>query len=251
MRNWIGLSVDKEDLAMKKTGLAVGLVACLLVGTAVAGGTPQTSVGTKQLVFQFTGLSELGLSSYQFSSLGSIVGYVMDDYDFIDLYDMPLYGGGIGFRYFFGEGMAVRPGVNISHASAKIDYVGTDEDPKATINNLAFSLVIERHLPPVHSISPYIGAGVGYDRYSLEVEPFDTMADKGKVTFSSVDVKGVAGFQWYFTDGLSLGGEYLGAFSMGKMQLEVTDDGHTEEAPEVSLTNFYWDAASVYLSVTF
>lgn len=234
---------------MKKTALAVALIGCMLVGTAFAGGSPQTSIGTKQLVFQFHGLSHLGLSSYGFSSMREVIYFASYELD-EDLEDLPLYGGGIGIRYFFGEGLAIRPSINISYASAKADYEGSGTDPKSTATDIAFSALLEKHLPAVHSISPYLGAGLGYDRFKIEDEPYYDW-DKASITLSALDLKGVVGFQWYFTDGMSLGGEYLGSFSMGKVTTESTDGGETEKGPELTFNRFYWDAASVFLSVTF
>lgn len=182
-----------------------------------------------------------------------MMDFLLEESD-IEIDDTPFFGGGIGFRYFFGEGLAIRPGVNISRASFESDDEGEEDDFKATFSNMGFSVLLEKYLPTTHSIAPYVGAGLGYDRYSLEAEPVEEYPyefDKGSVTFSSLDLKGVAGFQWYFTDGISLGGEYLGSFSMGKMASEITDEGKTEDGPEVTLNRFFWDTASVFLSVNF
>ncbi|MFZ1947850.1 MAG: hypothetical protein WAW06_09930 [bacterium] len=215
---------------MKKASLAVVIV-CLIAGAAFAGGTPNTATCTKQLVFHFSGLSDLGLSSYRFSWLDD----VFDDYDLSDYG----YGGGMGFRYFFGEGMAVRPSVNLSYIKLELPDESSYTDPEITATNYGFSVIVEKYLPPIHSIAPYVGAGAGYDRYKYEQSyQVDEVTVSADLTVNSIDLKGVVGFQWYFTEAMSLGGEYVGAFTHA-----------TSDEADITLNAFRWRAASVFLSV--
>jgi opacity protein-like surface antigen len=218
---------------MKKASL-VALAICLVAGAASAGGTPNTATCTKQLVFQFSGLDDLGLSSYRFGGLGDMLGE-FGDYDISDYW----YGGGVGLRYFFREGMAVRPSVNISYAKLELPDQSGYTDIEESATRYGFSVVIEKYLPPIHSIAPYIGAGAGYDHFKYEESAkLDNVKLSADVTASCIDLKALAGFQWYFTDGMSLGGEYVGAFTHA-----------TSDEMDTTLNSFYWDAASVFLSV--
>jgi len=198
---------------MCKTSLVVGLAVCLIAGTALAGGTPETGVGTKQMVFMFHGLDHLGLRSYD---------------------------GGLGFRYFFGEGMAIRPGVNLAYSK---EDLGDDVDAPTT-TDIALSVVLEKYMPAISSVSPYIGFGAGYSRSKSENVP----EQPSVVTESSIEAKAVAGFQWYFTDALSLGGEYTGSFQHCK---ETGEDTEGETLYEWTANTFSWDASHIYFSVRF
>jgi opacity protein-like surface antigen len=215
---------------MRKVSL-VALVVCLMAGAAFAGGTPNTAACTKQLVFHFSGLSDMGLSSYRFSWLDD----VFSDYDLSDYG----YGGGIGFRYFFREGIAVRPSLNISYTKLQLPDESGYTDPEITAANYGFSVVVEKYLPPIHGIAPYLGAGAGYDHYTYEQSyKVDEVTVSSDMTVGSFDLRAVAGFQWYFTEGMSLGGEYVGAFTHA-----------TSDEADITLDSFHWRAASVFLSV--
>jgi hypothetical protein len=70
-----------------------------------------------------------------------------------------------------------------------------------------------------------------------------------KVT--SFNLMAVAGFQWYFTDNISLGGEYSGAFSHSGTKHEDTNAGGITSKSEGSSNAFLWDASRLFLSVGF
>ena len=44
--------------------LAIVLLTCILIGTALAGGTPMTAKGDRQMVFLFDGLCDMRLMPY-------------------------------------------------------------------------------------------------------------------------------------------------------------------------------------------
>jgi opacity protein-like surface antigen len=215
---------------MKKmlTGIAIGVAVCMLAATVLAGGEPTTGIGTKQLVFQFNGLSALGLSSYN--------------------------GAGIGFRYFFAEGMAIRPGVNLDYSKETHKApASTLKDAETKMTHVALSVVLEKYLPTIKSVAPYIGigAGVGYSKDDVIPSQLKAGKDETVETGTSFDLMAVAGFQWYFTDNISLGGEYLGAFSHSGTKLENTDFGGTTSKIEGSTNAFFWNASYLFLSVGF
>jgi opacity protein-like surface antigen len=128
-------------------------------------------------------------------------------------------------------------------------------DEEDSFNRIAFSAVLEKYMPSYHSIAPYVGVGAGYER-SKEVdqdsgEPKDSKQEC-VTTRSAFDVVGVAGFQWFFTEGLSLGGEYSGTFFFGSGKEESTyDAGTTTTTDEYSNSGLTWEAFSVYFSVKF
>jgi opacity protein-like surface antigen len=225
-------AVERRTLAMKKmlAGAAIGVAVCMLAATVLAGGEPTTGMGTKQLVFQFNGLSALGLSSYN--------------------------GGGIGFRYFFADGMAIRPGINVDYS--KDTQKATSDllrDGETTMTHFGFSLVLEKYLPTIKSVAPYVGIGAGFgyskDDLTAPLQP-KTSKEETVETGTSFGLRAVAGFQWYFTDNISLGGEYFGAFTHSGTKDEYTDfGGTTSTTAEGSSNAFDWGASYLFLSVGF
>jgi opacity protein-like surface antigen len=215
-------------LAMCKTSLVIGLAVCLIAGTALAGGTPETGPGTKQLVFMFHGLEHLGLKSYD---------------------------GGLGFRYFLAQGLALRPGVNLALYSETDKALSPGyEDREYAEVSIDGSLVLEKYLSPIHSVSPYVGVGVGFSSYGEAEKPVRTTGSqeetaKGRGAFQGM---ALAGFQWYFTEAMSLGGEYRGSVRFGSCKEEATNSvGAKATTEEGSFFDLSWYAASVFFSVSF
>ena len=95
--------------------VVVVLLVCMLAGVALAGGTPMTAKGDKQMVFRFDGLCDMTLMPYFHPG-----GFPMDCFDgaaeecIEDCYPC---GGGLGFRYFLNDDRAIRVGVNIAIGS--------------------------------------------------------------------------------------------------------------------------------------
>jgi outer membrane protein W len=210
------------------------ILVCLLTmcTAAFAGGTPMTDAGSKQMVFRFSGLSNLGLAPYRTDT----------------------HGAGLGFRYFFNDGLALRKGIYLGWEKDKTEAPSDSyEDAEDTDLTVSVSAMVEKYMASIHSVAPYIGLGVGYTYDKSESQPIRPTGDLRKDTMTNnyIDFMGAAGFQWYFTDAMSLGGEYVGAFSYSSREDKETDpDGDTMTTKGTS-TEFYWYAGSVYLSVHF
>lgn len=114
------------------------------------------------------------------------------------------------------------------------------------------SLIYEKYLPPIHSIAPYLGAGVGFTHASMDyTEPEDGSEEwKEEISGNIIHVMGVLGFQWYFTDGMSLGGEYRPGFHYQTGEVTTTY-GELETKTETSGYALNHRAASVFLGVHF
>jgi len=81
-----------------------------------------------------------------------------------------------------------------------------------------------------------------------EFTPEGGATDKTEYSGSGFGAAAQFGFDWYFTEGLSLGGKYaLGFRSLGEP--EVTSEGETEKGP--SSTAFGISTFSVILNVHF
>jgi hypothetical protein len=231
--------------------LVVVLAISLLAGDLLAGGTPMTSKGDKQLVFQFKGLSWLGLEPY---FRGAKFCEFCGDEDCIDA-DCYACDGGIGLRYFLNDDTAIRTGVNIAWGSDTWTDPDYDEDGEVSCLEFGVSVLYEKYLPHIHSIAPYVGVGLGYTHSTYDYKqprPSECADMKTELSGSFLDVMGAAGFQWYFTEAISLGGEYRGAFTYASAKCEDTDcEGETDTPWEATAKTFNWDTASLFLSVHF
>jgi hypothetical protein len=94
-----------------------------------------------------------------------------------------------------------------------------------------------------------MGIGIGYYYQKDESDsPTSTFMDehmKTEVSNNIIQIPLVAGFQWYFTEAISLGGEYR--LSYRYESGETKYDG--EKAFETTKSMFGFSAASVFFSV--
>jgi len=162
------------------------------------------------------------------------------------LYDASLYGA--GFQYYVTPQIALVFGLSLGTSSSKLeDDAGSTE---STVTIFGISVDANYHFRSLYSVSPYIGFHLNYGLLSGSVD-FDPDGGETETTDYSGNGFGVAaqlGFDWYFTEGLSLGGKYaLGFQSLGTP--EVTTEDGTEEGP--STTAFGISTFSVMLNVHF
>ena len=194
------------------------LAVMLVATTALAAAEVPTSRGDKALVFMFNGLADLSTEGY-----GAY---------------------GFGVRYYIADGTAIRLGVQLGKDTFKDD----DFNDEWRDSVYGVNAVYERHLAgPCSSVSPYWGIGAGYTTYSYKYENDfgDTWTDSG-TAFAGF---GVMGFEWGFTDCLTLGGDYMLGFESWSSDTEADIGGVTNTYNELSGTFMGFGTASVYLSV--
>jgi hypothetical protein len=233
------------------TPVVAAMLVFAVVGMAFAGGTPMTMKGNKQMVFHFNGLSRLHLEPY-FHAVGFMEKAVNWDCeypgdDYCDVIDCNPCSGGLGFRYFLNDDAAVRVGVNIALASITLKHPTPDYENKYTCNEYGISLVYEKYMPAIHGIAPYMGAGAGFTLSKAKFEPGQESYVDTELTGTGFDVLGVIGFQWYFTEGMSLGGEYETGFNYETG--DYKEDG--EKVAEWNGYAFNHKTASFFLGVHF
>jgi hypothetical protein len=214
---------------MKKVLLVLGLLAFVVtLASPVVAAPIETKAGTKAMVFQFSGLSNLGLGTYN---------------------------GGIGMRYYLSDGLALRPGVQFGVQSAtqkKTDSLPKREEASAQIG---VNLALEKHFASVKSISPYIGAQAGFTsvadvtkRYNFSTgDEIDETTDAR----ARIGLAALLGFEWGFTESLTLGGEYALGFGTGAHKVEVKTDGVKATTTDDTFFDLGFSTASVFLSVAF
>jgi hypothetical protein len=199
----------------RRTGMRYALMAGVFMlfaaSAACAGGTPDTDAESLQMVFEFNGLSQFELDTYA---------------------------GGLGMRYFLDdEGLATRISFNAGYSTDEKD------GDKNTVSLVGGSMLLEKFLNPHASVAPFVGIGFAYF-YTSDKRPTDE--GELKVTSNIIEVPLVAGFQWWFTDALALGGEYrwgIIRYTSDKYELGGYGIGDGESFS----TGIY--AASVFLSV--
>jgi opacity protein-like surface antigen len=99
-------------------------------------------------------------------------------------------------------------------------------------------------------VSPYLGGGVGYWKWSDEHPPMDAREYPVETEDASgFSIFGMAGFEWGFTECMTLGGEYQLGLENGSStdEIEYSGDSTTIDEEEWSWMGF--STASVYLSV--
>jgi len=192
------------------------LVALMISGIAMAAEVP-TDAGDKAMVFMFHGLSDLGLSGY-------------GDMDY-----------GFGMRYYIADGTALRGGLLLGLDS----YTDEQADMEYTVNMYGLELVYEKHMEgPCASVAPFMGLGGQFMTMSDTIKD-NTTDDELTVSGTGFGAFGVAGFEWGFTDCMTLGGEYRLGFSSASAEQEFNGDS----ADLFSSTMTGFGTASVYLSV--
>ncbi len=203
---------------MKKVLLVLGLMALVVALVSPVVAAPiETKAGTKAMVFQFSGLSDLGLGRYS---------------------------GGVGLRYYMSDDMALRPGVQIGYS--KFKDKSDDPEVETTMMNVGANITVEKHFTGGKSISPYVGAQVGV-AYGQDKDTAGDVEVKDKLM--SFGVGGVLGFEWGFTESLTLGGEYNLGLRIASHKVEATTDSTTETTTDESGMSLGIGTASVFLSV--
>jgi hypothetical protein len=191
----------------------------MLASATLAGGIPKVKDGDVQLVFEFNGLSLLSLDTYA---------------------------GGVGFRYFYYDEFAFRGSFNFAYAQEKENT--TDQDTSRTW--IGGTFIVEKYVIPQSSVAPYLGGGFGY-YWNREWHKSGSGSSRHTISTTDkiIEVPLVAGFQWYFANAWSLGGEYrLALRYISSETVDEDQEGGTLLA-ESTTTRFGFTAASVFLSV--
>jgi len=200
------------------------------------GPKPEVYKGSQSFVFQYTPFQ----SNLEPVYVGSIS--IPDQ----NLSSANLFGA--GYQYYFTNQIAVVFGLSYGTTSSSLE----DDNGKTESSLTLFGISVDGnyHLVSLYSVSPYIGLHINYGLLSGSDE-FTPDGGETLTTDYSGNGFGIAaqcGFDWYFTEGLSLGGKYaLGFQSLGKPEI-TTEDG-TEEGP--SSTAFGISTFSVLLNVHF
>jgi len=200
------------------------------------GPKPEVREGAKSFVFMYT--------PFQSNLEPVYVGTVsVPDQGFASLDLM-----GAGFRYFVTNQIAIALGLSFGTSSSSLETETGKSESSATLFGVGVDA--NYHLPSLYGVTPYIGANINLSSLSA-TEEFTHDGGETQTTNYSGSGWGLSaqfGFDWYFTEGISLGGKYALGFRM-LGEPEVTSDGEIEKGP--SSTSFGISTLSVILNVHF
>lgn len=196
------------------------------------GPKPEVRQGSKSFVFMYTPFQS------NFDPVYVSTVSVFDD-DQMNLF-------GAGFRYFFTNEIGVTLALNFGTGSTEQEFPNGDREENSA-STLGIAVDANYHLKALYGVSPYLGINANFGTYSSKTE----LTEEGVTTTTEYSGNGFGaginfGFDWYFTEGLSLGGKYtLGFRSLGKP--EQTVGPTTVEGQSASF--FGIGTASVILNV--
>jgi hypothetical protein len=223
---------------VKRTSIIMTIILAICIGTSCAlAGEMELGAGTKQIVFSYSMLTNEGMSALSSFRI-----------NYFDLGSSP-YRGGLAFRYFVTDGMAIRPGFWIGYnaPTLEIDMEGA-EGGEMTDTELGFSLVLEKYLTPLHRISPYLGVGGGFNYGKIDLDgPLPDAEGNVEASWKSTEIHAfcVGGFQFFATERVGLGCEV----SFGYIRFSID-----EEFPEMPIlaysgNTFGFIGGSLFVSI--
>jgi hypothetical protein len=207
------------------------------VNSKYEGPKPEVRAGAKSFVFLYTPFQ----GRFEPVTIGTTSWASGSGYGSTDLT-------GAGFRYFLTNQIALGLGFNFGNSSSKQESTSGNSESSST--TFGVSVDANYHLNALYGISPYVGLNFNLASYSAseEVTPTGGTAVKDEYSGSGMGAAFQFGFDWYFTEGLSLGGKYMVGFrSLGKP--ERKSGGVTVDGP--SSTSLGIGSASVILNVHF
>jgi hypothetical protein len=185
---------------------------------------PITRQGSAAMIFELGGLGTFNLG-------GPSIG--------------PFVSSAVGMKYFISDGMAlfVLAGLNTSSGSANVpDSISA----KQSSTTFGIAAGVQAHFRPLYSTSPYVGGQVSFS--STSTDNGDTGSFVHKTSSSQFGVAALAGFDWFFTHGLCLGGE----MSLGFTSTSTSSTSASKTTNEQSITQIALaTGASVHLDVFF
>jgi hypothetical protein len=189
---------------------------------------PLTQKGSAAMLFELAGIGTFGFS-------GPAVGP---------------FGSAVGMKYFISDDMALFILAGLNTKSGDTTQPST-VSAKPSMTTFGIGAGIQAHFRPLYSTSPYVGGEVSFGSSSSD-NGGSGAADR-KNTASVFGVAAIAGFDWFFTPGLCLGGELsLGFSSTSASSTEPSESGSSVTTDMQSATTIALaTGGSVHLDVYF
>jgi|SRR5579883_877243 len=179
---------------------------------------PMTSSGNFAWLFGFS-----GLSSMQANGLFSVGA----PYTFSPSFTTDVASGSVptfstavpavGLRWYLANNVALSGGLGFGTFSFdQKPPTGSTGLSDSTNSGLAFGIraQIEWHMNPIGAVSPYFGGGLGVtiasatDKAMVASSPATGTPTEVDASSTQFGVFGVVGFEWFFTNAMSLGAQY-------------------------------------------
>ncbi len=194
--------------------------------------------GSKALLFEFSGLADLGAGSFN---------------------------GGLGGKYFIDHKLAIRGSLQFMDLNEDIPYEDdSGVDGKRTANRFGISAAVEVHFD-TSRVNPYFGGGVGFAVTSTEYKSDasdltnqvtvknDEDGEFGYYGGTEFTIFGILGVEVFIIKNLSLAAEYrLGYAYISKKDEEIIQGNTTITNRQGSITGFGLESSgALILSVYF
>ena len=90
----------------------------------------------------------------------------------------------------------------------------TDSSGKTSSSVRGIAIGVEIHQDAIYSLSPYIGAQIFFGGANIDNQKIVSgKTIENKESASSFGLGPLIGFDWYFTEGIGIGGEFMLAYS--------------------------------------
>lgn len=201
---------------------------------------PEIKKGSHALVFMY--------SPFVSGSLGAVFAGNASSYnDTLSSNTVSFYGA--GYRYWVSDQFSINGGVHFSMDKTSATFSGGTAETKTTTYGINLEGLYQ--FKPMYSIAPYIGLGANFGMYDYTWEQtVGTTTAKWTNSGNAFGVGLGVGFDWYFTEGMSLGGRYtVGLRSYSAPEGEYTSGATstTYKGPDRMIIGT--SAASIYLNV--
>jgi hypothetical protein len=211
---------------------------------------PNTKSGSAAWMFSFGGLSTLGLNQF------TIAGFTLPSNTTGSTFNSTVFGA--GYKYYLADDLALRAMLGFNSGSAGDADITTNPTGTGKTSQTVYGIGVgvEMHTHAVYSTSPYFGAqlsfaGSSYDNTKSTTEGTTTVTNEIKASGTTFAIAVLAGFDWYFTKGIAVGGEYSLGFGTTSMSETVTTAGTSTSPSLPSSTNIGISSGNVHLVVHF
>ena len=120
---------------------------------------------------------------------------------------------GIGYQQFMTDNVASWVGLNYGRDSEELT-LPTGDTQKDSFNELGIAAGVSYYPPTLYSIAPNFGLDLGYGlRNSEFVATTAGATTTTEVTGNSFSIGARAGFDWFWTPGMSIGASYTAGFT--------------------------------------
>jgi hypothetical protein len=192
---------------------------------------PITQTGSAAFMFSLNGLGDFGFG-------GPIVGATSLTDEQISAVSTTGGGNtvmpGVGAKFFVSDNTALRVALAFRLYEDGKEEVGsslTGGPGKSQRNTTGINFGGEYHFRPLYSTSPYLGALVSFvtDNFKQTFNPGTGVQTLRNLKSTSFGVGAVVGFNWFFTRGLALGGEYTLGFTSTSSVFEFSGTPKQDE----------------------